>query len=95
MYGDYPLFGIERSKILRDIFAGQTPKTPSRTGNSYRGHGLEVVGERSRQKYVSNLTVVTNDVHAKVAEDNFRMMKTPFHGTFFYWEYSHGNSRSH
>jgi hypothetical protein len=94
-YGDYTLFGkefgTERSKILQDIFARKTRKNPSRTGDSYRGHGLNRIYKRSQSNDVSNLTVVTNDVHAKLAENEFRMMNTSFHGTFFYWEYSDGN----
>lgn len=95
IYGDYTLFGkefgTERSKILQDIFARKTRKNPSRTGDSYRGHGLNRIYKRSQANDVSNVTVVTNDVHAKLPENKFRMMNTSFHGTFFYWEYSDGN----
>jgi hypothetical protein len=95
LYGDYTLFGkefgTERSKILQDIFARKTRRNPSRTGESYRGHGLNRIYKRSESNHISNLIVVTNDVHAKVAERNFRMMNNSFHGTFFYWEYSDGN----
>jgi hypothetical protein len=90
-YGDYPLFGKERSQILKDIFTRNIPFNPSETGFSFRGKGLPHIYRHAQWNYISNLTVVTNDVCAKIAEDNFCMMKNYFSGTFFYWEYSDAN----
>jgi anti-sigma regulatory factor (Ser/Thr protein kinase) len=98
LYGELNIlgknFGTERSQILQDIFKSKIRFPFSQTGLSYRGGGLRKVYKRSEQKLVSNLTVITNDVHAKVPDDDFRMMQHSFHGTFFYWEYSDANKRN-
>ena len=52
LYGDYPLFGQERSQILRDIFTRKIPFNPSETGFSFRGKGLPLIYRRSQWNHI-------------------------------------------
>ena len=35
---------------------------------------------------MKNLIIVANDVYARFADDSYQTLKTPFKGTFVYWE---------
>ncbi|MEO8035929.1 MAG: hypothetical protein ABI837_15940 [Acidobacteriota bacterium] len=69
--------------LLREIMEG---KIGSRTGLSYRGKGLPELYRLAKAGILRNLTIITNDVRARVAEDSFERIDADFSGTFYYWE---------
>jgi hypothetical protein len=77
------------AELLSLILKGELHKTV--TGHYFRGKGLPVLNELKERGQISNLVIVTNDVRADVQNDNFRVMKNSFHGTFVYWELSRSN----
>lgn len=69
--------------LLREIMEG---KIGSRTGLSYRGKGLPTLHGLAKSGVLKNLTIITNDVRAFVAEDRYERMDMGFSGTFYTWE---------
>ena len=66
-----------------------TREFQSRTGKPYRGRGLPSLKNALDRNHISALTLVTNNVIARVADDDFRVITTEFDGTLVYWEH-HG-----
>ncbi len=58
----------------------------SRTGELYRGKGLPTIYSYYTQKYINNLTVISNSGY--FAEKKMNDMKKELKGTLFYWELS-------
>lgn len=77
-------FGLaSNSDILRDILHG---KVESRTGLPYRGKGLPAMYTAWQRGDISNLVIITNDVFADVAQNDFRTISPEFRGTMICWE---------
>jgi len=72
--------GLLRKMLLREI--------PSSTGVAYRGQGLPSMRDYLLRGDIQNLIIVTNDVYANVATDDYRTMGESFDGTMLYWEIS-------
>lgn len=72
--------GLLRKMLLREI--------PSSTGIPYRGQGLPSMRDCLLRGDIQNLIIVTNDVYANVASNDYRPMETSFDGTMLYWEIS-------
>lgn len=56
-----------------------------------RGKGLPGVYKAWESNDISNLIVITNNVYANVANNNYREMETSLSGTFVYWELNQNN----
>lgn len=69
--------------FLSNLLRGQLR---SSTGLENRGKGIPMIYELSMKEKVENLTVITNDVFAKVGTNDLRSLKTEFVGTLWYWE---------
>lgn len=57
-----------------------------------RGKGLPGIYKAWKSNDISNLIVVTNNVYANVANDEFRELKDDLSGTFIYWELNYSNN---
>ncbi len=77
-------FGIQDNRdFLKHLLNGELQ---SSTGMKNRGKGIPRIYELVQKGKVENLTIVTNDVFAKVGADDYRRLSTPFDGTLWYWE---------
>ena len=74
----------DNAELLRLIMDGTLHKTA--TGKSYHGKGLPSINKVRERNQISNLNIITNDVHATLDTDTFRLMPKSFSGTFVYWE---------
>jgi hypothetical protein len=74
--------------VLREMLKGNVQ---SRTKLSYRGKGLPAIYKALMRGQLKDLIIISNDVYAKVADDDYQKLTRPFNGTFFYWEMP-GNS---
>lgn len=87
------LFTTGRADLLRRLLdrsaAQGFRQYQSRTGKPYRGRGLPRLKKALDRNQISALTLVTNNVIARVAEDDFQLLETDFDGTLVYWEH-HG-----
>jgi hypothetical protein len=61
----------------------------SSTGIPYRGRGIPSLYKSLQRGDIRNLTIIANDVVAKVEKDEYHTLNPPFKGTFISWEY-HG-----
>lgn len=73
------------TEMLRKMLRGEIPSV---TGIPYRGRGIPSIYNCLSRNEIDNLIVITNDVYANVKKDDFRTLRTPFRGTFLYWEIS-------
>jgi hypothetical protein len=76
------LFGSD-ADILKESFNGEFG---SRTREINRGMGLPVVRKTYENGYISDLKVITNNVFLDFKHNKTVLLKTPFSGTFYYWE---------
>ena len=77
------LRGLSHAKILQDVLGG---KIASRTGDVFRGKGLPGINSATSEGRINNLVIISNRAYANVSGGEFRMISTPFRGTFVYWE---------
>lgn len=77
------------NKVLQLILEGELHKTS--TGHYYRGKGLPGIKTAMERNQISNLYIITNDVYANVAKQNFVTLHNSFSGTFIYWELNDKN----
>lgn len=75
--------------LLRLILDGTLHR--SATGKPYHGKGLPGINKARERNQISNLNIITNDVHASLDNDSFRIMSKSFSGTFVYWELNKEN----
>lgn len=75
--------------LLRLIMDGTLHRTA--TGKPYHGKGLPGINKVRERNQISNLNIITNDVHASLDNDMFRIMPKSFSGTFVYWEVKNEN----
>lgn len=78
------------AELLRLILHGELHKTASGAYN--RGQGIPALLESLEDNSLSNLHIISNNVYASVAQNDYRMMKSFFNGTFVYWEVNASNS---
>jgi len=79
--------------LLRLIMDGTLHRTA--TGKPYHGKGLPGINKARERNQISNLNIITNDVHARLDNDTFSIMPKSFSGTFVYWELNMENSNCH
>src|SRR5690606_864526 len=79
--------------LLRLIMDGTLHRTA--TGKPYHGKGLPGINKVRERNQISNLNIITNDVHASLDNDSFQIMSKSFSGTFVYWELNNENSNCH
>jgi hypothetical protein len=77
------------AELIKLVLNGELHKTV--TGEHYRGKGLPGIREAMRRNQISNLVVVTNNVYANVANDEFKLLNSNFTGTFLNWELNINN----
>lgn len=77
------LFLSSDEEILKAAFDG---KFGSRTRERKRGRGLPNVKKCFIENYISNLTVVANDVYYDFKSDSTKNLIHGFEGTCYYWE---------
>jgi hypothetical protein len=70
--------GEDHRDILRDILLG---RIASRTGLPFRGKGLPGIYKSFRAGRIKSLIIVSNDVYADVANDDYRLLRIEFPGT--------------
>jgi hypothetical protein len=73
----------KNSDILMKILEG---RVESSTGLHYRGKGLPKIYSDYKNKALSRLFIVANDVFADFDSGTFIELKNPLNGTFLYWE---------
>ena len=73
-------------RILRSLLDGDIA---SRTGQPFRGKGLPRLKLDADQGLLENVVIVSNRAHADVSKGEYRIIGTPFRGTFIYWEQTH------
>ena len=78
------------AELLRLILHGELHKTAS--GEYNRGQGIPALLESLEDNSLSNLHIISNNVYASVAQNEYRIMKSFFNGTFVYWEVNANNS---
>jgi hypothetical protein len=79
--------------LLKYILDGTLHKTA--TGKPYHGKGLPGIFKALTRNQLSNLNVITNNVHAKVDAKSYMIMPLQFSGTFVYWELNEENLNCH
>ena len=79
--------------ILKLILNGNMHK--SVTGKPYRGKGLPGIYSSFKRNQMSNLHIITNDVHANLENNTFLRLNNKFSGTFIYWELNKSNLSTH
>ena len=79
--------------LLNLILDGSVHKTA--TNKPYHGKGLPGINMALNRNQISNLNIITNNVHANVSDSDFKIMPNSFSGTFVYWEVNKTNKNSH
>lgn len=77
------------AELLKLIMDGTLHKTA--TGKPYHGKGLPGINKVLERRQISNLNIITNNVHAKLDKDVFNILSKSFSGTFVYWELNENN----
>lgn len=77
------------AELLKLIMDGTLHRTA--TGKPYHGKGLPGINKVLERNQISNLNIITNDVHANVDNNDFKVIPKSFSGTFVYWELNKNN----
>jgi len=77
------------AELLRLILEGKLHQTV--TNNHFRGKGLPGIKEALDRNSISKLTIITNNVFAKISENEYQTINKNFPGTFIYWELNQTN----
>jgi hypothetical protein len=78
------LLGLKSNlDLVPKLFAGEIK---SRTARPERGKGIPQVFECSQNKTFETFILISNDIYADLKTKNYRLIKTQFEGTLFYWE---------
>jgi hypothetical protein len=72
------------AELLELILNGELHATV--TGQHFRGKGLPGIYEASKRNQISNLHIITNDVHVDSTSGKFEILPVSFSGTYFYFE---------
>jgi hypothetical protein len=74
----------DNAELLKLILNGELHRTV--TNEYFRGQGLPGILDAVNENALTNLHILTNNVHAKVSEGVYVLLKDDFPGTFIYWE---------
>lgn len=83
----------DNSDLLKLIVNGELHRTV--TGEYYRGKGLPGIAEAMKRNQISNLHIITNDVFANVANQEYKVLSNKINATFIYWELNENNISCH
>lgn len=97
LYSKWPLLssfkkkvlGPDNATLLKKLLEGEVQKTV--TGQYFRGKGLPNIMKVLKRNQISNLHIISNDVFADVAKDEYSTLEKSFKGTFFHWELCENN----
>ena len=81
------------AELLRLILDGTLHKTA--TNKSFHGKGLPGINMVLKRNQISNLNIITNNVHANVETASYKTISKSFSGTFVYWELNQNNINNH
>ncbi|EGJ72302.1 hypothetical protein Bcop_2132 [Bacteroides coprosuis DSM 18011] len=81
------------AELLSLILDGTLHKTA--TNKPYHGKGLPGIQMALNRNQISNLNIITNNVHANVEKNDFQSISKSFSGTFVYWELNKNNISCH
>lgn len=81
------------AELLSLILDGTLHKTA--TNKPYHGKGLPGINMALSRNQISNLNIITNNVHANVEQKDFKSISKSFSGTFVYWELNQNNISCH
>ena len=81
------------AELLQLIMDGTLHRTA--TGKPYHGKGLPGINKARERNQISNLNIITNNVHANLDSNEFRIIPNSFSGTFVYWELNQQNLNCH
>lgn len=72
------------AELLKLIIDGTLHQTA--TGKPFHGKGLPGINKVLERNQISNLNIITNNVHAQIDNNIYNILPTSFSGTFVYWE---------
>lgn len=76
-----PIVKTSESKLLESVIDGEFR---TKTKERYRGKGIPMVAEQCKNKYIENLTIVSNSGFVTIGH-NTKDLTTPLKGTLYYW----------
>jgi hypothetical protein len=86
-------FTSTNSQILKALLDGAIGSLSldkySVTEKKERGKGLPSMKEFSKESFVKDFTIITNDVYANISNSKYKTLSKDFDGTFIYWEIHH------
>lgn len=77
--------------LVEKLFRGEIK---SRTSRPERGKGIPQVYECSQDVAFSKFILISNDIFADLKTNSWRLLKSPFDGTMFYWELTNKNENN-
>jgi len=83
----------DNAELLKLIMDGTLHRTA--TGKPFHGKGLPGINKVRERNQISNLNIITNNVHGKVDNGEFILLPKSFSGTFIYWELNQNNINCH
>lgn len=69
--------------LVPKLFAGEIK---SRTARPERGKGIPQIFECSQDNTFDKFVLISNDIYADLKTKDYKLIKTQFEGTLFYWE---------
>lgn len=81
------------AELLKLIMDGTLHRTA--TGKPFHGKGLPGINKVMERNQITNLNIITNNVHGKVDTGEFEILPKSFSGTFIYWELNQNNANCH
>jgi hypothetical protein len=81
------------AELLSLILDGTLHKTA--TNKPYHGKGLPGINMALNRNQISNLNIITNNVHANIDNHDYKTISKSFSGTFVYWELNQNNASCH
>lgn len=79
----------DNAELLKLLLNGEVHKTASQ--DYYRGKGLPGIVKEFHNNSMSNLTIITNEAIARLATQEYKVLKNPLNGTFVAWEIDNSN----
>lgn len=73
----------ENYELVEDLLNG---KISSRTKLLERGKGFPLINKHSKNQYIKNFRIMSNDVYADLDKKEYLKMDYNFKGTLLYWE---------
>lgn len=83
-----PLMKSKDSTLLRSVLNGDFR---TQTKEKYRGKGIPEIQSYSTNKYITNLTIVSNTGYVSIDNNKEIEFKAPLYGTLFSWRMKNGN----